>query len=315
MCNCPEFFASVVGRLGGSPTKAPETYTNDEKARLLRYKFFYAGHSIRYMFEYTVEQVRQDIEEAFERVSNYSELISMNMGRSSSVAVNTLLSRAITPPHNTVLISEYVARSLANKVIGDEIRDLHRNRYVKMNPCMDGWALEADFIYSVQQNALVNRVHDVVFNPTRVAGAINTTYVSNRIIRFHRNAPENLTMEDIEINNWFIPEVFNQGGFDCVQVRGHRDSPLALRFVQITRQQCHLLRIYYMRICLNAFNEVLLANHKPPITEIDIIVAYPTDLIARVPNPQLEQEWTIIGHPRIPPPTINYGVIVFHRWN
>ena len=134
-----------------------------------------------------------------------------------------------------------------------------------------------------------NRVREVVFEhhvPPQV-GPANTTYGSIRCFDMHRNLPDPLPLDNIAVDNWFIPEGALPGGFDGLQVRPARLlSPFALRFVHIVRQpRTHALQIHYMRGCLDKCNEVLQAAGLPPITIIEIIIAYPVELVAHVPNP------------------------------
>lgn len=76
----------------------------------------------------------------------------------------------------------------------------------------------------------------------------------------------------------------------------------------------HVKRIIFlMRIFLNAINEVQAANQRPVITTIYIVIAYPTTLIQKVPNPSNSAQWTIVGALRAGLTTVRYEVIVFER--
>jgi hypothetical protein len=45
-------------------------------------------------------------------------------------------------------------------------------------------------------------------------------------------------------NQWFVPEIFNQGGFDFVQYL--TGASTSLRFIQVTRSSKHLVNSEYM---------------------------------------------------------------------
>jgi len=187
---------------------------------------------------------------------------------------------------------------------------------------MDGWALEIDFLHSVRNSGMLrNRVFDVVFpevvgggDPVR--GAVNTTFqITEQVINFHRNFPLNLVRAEIVVNNWFIPQVYNQGGFDCVQVIDV-EGDLVLRFVQVTRNVRHDIKLQYMRICLNHFNQVLVNGNLPVITRIHIVMLFPEEQLLLLPNPADPVRWPIVKTtPRQEdiPLQINYFVVVYQR--
>jgi hypothetical protein len=115
---------------------------------------------------------------------------------------------------------------------------------------------------------------------------------------------------------------FTQGGYDAAQIR-LVESFRAIRFVQVTRQEDHGLKIHYMRRFLTAVNDILRSASFAEIVTIEIVLAYPRDKIVRVPNPANHATWrktgttstirarhgTTVGSPL----TIDYGVIVFDR--
>jgi hypothetical protein len=103
--------------------------------------------------------------------------------------------------------------------------------------------------------------------------------------------------------SWFIPEVFNQGGYDCCQFCVGIDPVTKvpssiLLFKQITRNIHHELKVYYMTIFLNEFNEILgrvLGSKCPPVTRMQIAFVVPHDKVEGMPA---STSWNKVGEPR-----------------
>lgn len=68
-----------------------------------------------------------------------------------------------------------------------------------------------------------------------------------------------------------------------------------------------------MRIFLDKVNEVLRGANRPEIQQIQIVLLIPTEKCSQAPNPQLPQQWRLIGQSRIPPPHIEYYVVAYQR--
>jgi len=282
-------------------------------------KFFYAGYSTRYMFEYTVNEVKEEIDRLCFTIPDKISFMKLNVGVQSTLAINKLI---VSRGQYKLFISEYLVRKLAQDSTTCRVVTLNGSYAIRKNGAMDGWALEIDFLHSVRNSGMLrNRVFDVVFpevvgggDPVR--GAVNTTFqITEQVINFHRNFPLNLVRAEIVVNNWFIPQVYNQGGFDCVQVIDV-EGDLVLRFVQVTRNVRHDIKLQYMRICLNHFNQVLVNGNLPVITRIHIVMLFPEEQLLLLPNPADPVRWPIVKTtPRQEdiPLQINYFVVVYQR--
>lgn len=316
LCTNEDFFNSVVVQLGGRRTNV---YPYDDASRraLLQYKYFFAGRSARYMFEKRVSEVKDELQRAMGEIIDRESFFQMNVGENNMQAVNRLM---IKVDGFSQIISEFVVRCFQQRFSRVEIAMLHRNQFVRRNAVMDGWALESDFIHSAKNDLFGGRLFDVIFPPDGVPtrGAANTSFArgTGRVISFYRNEPVQINAAaDIVAGNFFVPDVYNQGGYDLVQVvPGLVATPLILRFVQVTRREDHGIKLHYMRVFLNAVNTALAISGLPIITNIEVVMAYPTDLIDRVPDPQnAPAGWTVVGAPRNDDPTVTYHTVVFDR--
>jgi hypothetical protein len=323
LCQSDIVFATVVVQLGGN---ANRTYTIDEKVRLLNYKYFYGGYSLRYMFEMNVDDVTVDLSFAMGSISHKPAFCRFEVETAADRAVNKLLVTAGGAGGGIRLVSEYVLRKFQREFDRTDIILLHANSNIRWHAVMDGWACEADILWSVRHNQLGSRFFDVNFLVDGPAiGVMNETYVAGgQVFDFCRNSVTKLvTLTDITVNDWFIPEVYNPGGFDAVQViAGRNQSPFVLRFIQVTRQSNHELKVDYMRIFLQKMNDERLRihnryhpNQQTPqvINEMEIVIVYPSDLLDRVPNPSNNVQWIIRGAPRKSNPDVTYQVVTFHR--
>ncbi len=318
VCTDSDVFSSVVVQLGGR--RATE-YTYDDASRraLLKYKYFFAGRSVRYMFEKNVSDVRAELQRAMTDIIDRESFFQMKVGENNMQVVNRLMMKV---DGFDQIVSEFVVRCLHQSCRGTDIALLHRNKFAQRNAVMDGWVLASDFIYSAKNDLLGGRVFDVVFPsngmPTR--GAANTSYVrgAGRVISFDSNEPMHINNAvDIVAGNLFVPGVFYQGGYDVVQVlpaSSAASPPPILRFVQVTRREDHEIKLHYMRCFLNVVNAALVAAGLPIIRNIEVVMAYPTNLIDITPNPlDASAEWTVVGAPCHDDPTVTYHTVVFDR--
>lgn len=171
------------------------------------------------MFEYTIPEVKEAIEQEVRDIPSMISCVKFDVGpQSSAHVVNKLV---VSIGSKKYFVSEYLARHLSTIASEDIIGLLNDSVLTEDNPVMDGWALEADFLYSLNSSKIERRIYDIIFNAQDgpALGGLNETYVTaGPVIKFYRNVPDNLIVDQIRPNQWLVPEVHNQGGFDCVQV-------------------------------------------------------------------------------------------------
>jgi hypothetical protein len=167
-CEDGIFFNSVREQLGGVLPSPLRNFTSAEKRKILRHKYFFAGLNPRFMFEFSIPDVKKQIAMQFRKVHSY------NLARLTieDGALNQLIRQA-NP--TTQFVSEFVARQL-DVVFSQHLFELlHQSPFTKNNPCMDGWACEGDFLFSVRNDSFCNdRVYDVDFaNGIKTVGSYN----------------------------------------------------------------------------------------------------------------------------------------------
>jgi hypothetical protein len=91
-----------------------------------------------------------------------------------------------------------------------------------------------------------------------------------------------------------IPEVPSLGGFTAAQLFQGKDEHLFVRFVQVTAQLDHPIKIDFMRTFLNSLNDRRAALRLEPINRIEVVVVLPKEVAAMAAPPAL---WRVRGMP------------------
>ena len=238
-------------------------------------KFYYSGYSARWMFQYSISEVENEAKEKIREIIDFKTLLKGLNGDRSSVAVNHLFSSTFSNDNNsvvTLIISEYVSRLLCEKCDISFIIEATIKCRTLQNPSFDGWILEMDVLHHIKNNLISGRLKLISINDNNIDDAFDNSFICFLSVPF-----DNIILsKDYKINTWFIPEKYNQGGYDAVQLL----SENTLRFIQITRAKRHELKLSHMNKFINNFNESQLNNNNNKIiTNIEIVMIYPTELI------------------------------------
>lgn len=193
------------------------TYTKDE---LLCNKYSLAGSCVRWL---GITKATKDIDYHLAKVYSVQDYVQHLPGRKNIRAVNHMLSSF--EEHGKVIISEYVTRQLVLKCELSLITGILNCDFIKKNPVFHGWVLEMYFLSYLRTASNAGKcvkVHNLsnqpeewwceVFEPTALKGKL---------------------LPNVE---WLIPKKWNQGCYDCVQLK--REEKL-LRVVHVTRAQSH----------------------------------------------------------------------------
>jgi hypothetical protein len=214
---------------------------NDEEK--LEDKYFVAGGSARWMFQFTVSDAIDDIERQISRVGTDAQLLLKGLeGERSNTSISHLFCSLDKKPF---IISEFATRALAEKCESSFLTNA-RNSALALNPSFDGWILEAEFIYRLRaaEVKIYRRGSDVASHLPVAATLKFTNFSDIKAMP----AP----------NTWLIPMRWNQACFDSVQVLPED----GFRFVQVTRSKTHSLKKKYIVLFLDQFVKTLKAPVK-----------------------------------------------------
>lgn len=241
-CTDQDFYNSVKASLQTGDFTEEELNCPAMREEVVAAKYHLAGGCARWMLQYSAEQLLspagtiQSIENHVDRVS-YHQVIEGFNGDRSITEVNHLLSRIDS---RAVIVSQYVANKLVLR-FGEALLRQALLLLGNSNPAMDGVLMEMDFILRLGKSTSKQKVSvDLIVEPG--SDPLPLLESGSRKIMF-RVSTFNTADFTVADEDWFIPQIFNNGGFDCVQYRMGK-----LIYVQVTRASTHSFNLkWYQR--------------------------------------------------------------------
>lgn len=284
-------------------------WTTEMKECVLREKFTVAGHSARWMFALSYEEAISDIQRYANSVTNAENMMNGLMGQSSDQFVNHMFSQF--DPGST-FTSEVCARTLLTICELTHITKMtNMCTHRQSHPALDGIVLEMDALYYLKKGILDSRCYMYasaasvaaplapVSSQTRKSkhgaskastaatssvsvpavppfGSVENRYSVPKWESFPSVATwtgPNVPTEVPECGIAFIPDVFNNGGFDFVVLRLNEQKQVCAEFVQVTRGKEHDLRIFYMDWFIDTFNssDNVAKTHRIQVAKVTIL--------------------------------------------
>ncbi|KAE9269804.1 hypothetical protein PR003_g31035, partial [Phytophthora rubi] len=228
----------------------------DKKKHAVDLKFYYAGGSCRFMFQYPTNRVVKILETAVESVNNKSDLVKYCGGSLHTDAINRLYGMQRHDTGNGRFpVSSYAAYLFANQCDEETISQLGARLNASNNPSVDGHLFEWLFVAAVRKRAV------------KLFGDRGTEDVlpQANVLRFDPKKQFRV-LRDGKIGgdrSWLQPTAWNQGGYDAVYF--DKDEGKVI-FVQLTRSDKHDFKMRF-------FSEVLL-KLKTAKMEIKQVVIY-----------------------------------------
>jgi hypothetical protein len=230
--------------------------TLDEK---LANKFFLAGGCARWMFGFSYGSALVDIDKQLAKSNDKQALSAGLQGHKAEGAVNHLIQRP--RDGKTFLVSEYVARCLSEDCELSFVRLAATQ--AQGNPGFDGIVLEMDFLAQLRLARRINKtltvkIGDSAEEEWRVLDFIPFTHPSDlQGIQLGFDEGSETFENKFKLGDgfWLLPKLFNQGGYDAVQVEfpdSNQPTHIHVRFVQVTRSDTHTLKLQYMVALLKA---------------------------------------------------------------
>jgi hypothetical protein len=255
-CANDQFYESVKAFLGDEDTK-------EER---LANKFFVAGASARWMFAVTRDKlVEEEIPTYIEELDNMQALISGMNGKRSATAVNHLC--MVNKDRKGFIVSEFAMRLIAEKCELSFVSQATNFAKKFKNKSFDGWVFELDFLLQLRLADEGGR------DLTVYDGQAEEHWTVGGRESFD-HALEIAAME-LQDGVWLIPQRWNQGGFDAVQVLGGN----AVRFVQVTRAATHTLKLHYF---VEVIEQIVAANRQ--VEAVDVVFVVPPDVEFQAPT-------------------------------
>ncbi|KAI3657466.1 hypothetical protein MP638_002729 [Amoeboaphelidium occidentale] len=227
----------------------------DRRRALIESKFYYAGGSCRYMFDFDTATVMEKLSTAIEKVDDIVPYIKRSIGPQSNHIVNRLIcvvrSRRGLGRLSTFkyIVSEWAASLLAIINGPDLVKSLAEVARRESNPSMDGWLLEMWFFAQIRNSDLT---------------LLESTDTQ---VQWAKCPVEELTSISVISNEpiWLKPVKWNQGGYDAIFIDKRAKY---IRFVQVTRGKEHSLKLQYFASFLN---ELAKSAQSFEIDKLDIV--------------------------------------------
>ncbi|KAH9084554.1 hypothetical protein Ae201684P_001796 [Aphanomyces euteiches] len=197
------------------------------RAVMVESKYYYAGGSCRYMFQFNTETVATKLSDAVDALDDAKN--DATSGQRSSLSINRLSGMFKRP--NDVgavypVISQYAGTLIAVKCGPKAIKRFMSTRRDSSNPALNGWMLEMVFFASLRNGGL-----DLIDAAGNVIEKWNQSdlIIGDKIPKLPSAHPV-----------WIKSLKWNQGGYDAIMVC---KSTQHVRFVQVTSADTHSFHI------------------------------------------------------------------------
>ncbi|GLE03037.1 hypothetical protein PINS_up011916 [Pythium insidiosum] len=213
----------------------------DKKKHALSLKFYYAGGSCRFMFQYRTDEVIEILDLGVESAATKSDLVKYCRGQFHIDAINRLFGMHRDGIRNVRFpVSSYAASLFAKECDEDTIAQLAARLNASNNASVDGHLFEWLFLACVPKRAVK------LFGDHGVEEILPQA----NVLRFDPKKRFKV-LRDGQIKgdqSWLQPTAWNQGGYDAVYF--DKDEGKVI-FVQVTRSDKHdfKIRFFYDVLC------------------------------------------------------------------
>ena len=225
--------------------------SQEQRQNLIRSKYYFAGGSARFMFDFETEEVICALERAISEAKNVEDFFNNFVGDMSKV--NRLFGSYSEGTRKKHLISAFAATQIAAIVGPDAILNMRKNLQIESNPAMDGWLFEMWF-FSMLTNCGISFTKE---------HSQRMSWEPSPCMTFDPSAPPALK-ETI----WLKPKAWNQGGYDAVRYLENK----TIQFFQICKANQNTLKLRFFAQLLRKFQEALV-----DIESVEIFFVTPTN--------------------------------------
>jgi len=213
-CKDVDFCKSIESKIGGDPNE-------DVEVRMLQ-KYFYAGHSARWMFAYTTDDVINEIHGKMQYVDNMQELRGWG-GEKTQDAVNHLFVNMVDSKGQSqrIFTSEHVVKLITWRLGLEAVKHAYNIASwagLAGKPVLEGWVVEMDFLAQVR---LASKAKDAERRRVKVTNKEGTDqkWTVKHVAQFKdddsledvvelKHLKEELENKSVKSHNhlWLIPE-------------------------------------------------------------------------------------------------------------
>jgi hypothetical protein len=269
-CENKDFFENVSETFDGIMDASQLTLA--ERVAYVKEKYYYAGASARWMFQFSVSEIRVIVKRLLNKVDNFRSLLEGARGPQAKESSNHLLMMYPTlSQFQTFFVSKYVLQQLLSK--SKDVTDIHRAyslALVHENPAFLGWVVEFDFMETQLKSTSPVGGNTLVLYDSQQRKLV---WQVSSITSFDPLSPFE---EQWDFDQYRRPIKWNQGGYDAVGlvlVAGKR----VLRFIQVTQGENHELKLRFFSELAGMFQHATNSgtNAGHPIDGVEICVVLP----------------------------------------
>ena len=198
----------------GAANEDIASLTDEDREDLIAEKFFYAGGSARWMFNFTIKEVMEDIMDQFAYCDCLYHVRHGGRGASASTVNHLWVGYPVASGEGLkkFFVSQYVAREALRLCGAADMEQMYLTARDLWNPSLLGWVIETDFIKTLHSCTRIKA-------PARVWTLASDGTVDEQtwdvpgIVDFEMDTIGSVK-ESILRQFWLRPSKWNLGGYD-----------------------------------------------------------------------------------------------------
>eukprot|EP00466_Bigelowiella_natans_P002720 jgi/Bigna1/130371/aug1.11_g5079 len=219
----------------------------NEFSEKLREKFYFAGHSARWMFATDLKTVKGQINRMIDKVGNAESLLKGTAGHESADAINHLVCTLKTPGLVTnkhpVFVSKYVLKLLVIKHSFLAVKMGYNIAENLQNPSFMGWVVEMDFLAQLKAAMKTEDKKVIVCNSKNAP----VDWKAHAVHEYETTEDLKKIFEDVKDGEqvWAVPLEWNNAAFDAVRIYRFKGEKV-LHLINVADAKSHTLKMHYV---------------------------------------------------------------------
>jgi len=205
-------------------------------------KFYFAGHSARWMFATSLKTVKEQIKKMIRKVKNAEDLLKGNTYPINHLVCTLKAPGSVTKDHPT-FVSKYVLKLLVIQHDFAAVKMGYNIAEKLRNPSFTGWVVEMDFL--AQLRAAVKTVDKKV----NVLDSKNAPvdWKAHAVHEYETASELKKMFEDVKDGEqvWAVPLEWNNAAFDAVRIHRFKGETV-LHLINVADAKSHTLKMHHV---------------------------------------------------------------------
>jgi hypothetical protein len=175
---------------------------------VVKEKFFFAGASARWMFDFSTQDVHQEIRDRLGTVNNLHDLLAFTGGMQGTESHNHLLMRFNHSAGSDIFFVSQCALDFCLRRWGQrpDIKYAYSLATRHNNPAFLGWIVQFDFFDQIKTVASLSTGNKKISISVSDSGESSEEWTVTKVIDFDSKA-DIFSLTDWQINHWILPEL------------------------------------------------------------------------------------------------------------